>query len=34
VEEIPVDNHITYEVCRERLEALAPRLVGYLHEEE
>jgi DNA-binding transcriptional ArsR family regulator len=34
IEEVPVDNHITYEVCRERLEALAPRLVGYLYEEE
>jgi DNA-binding transcriptional ArsR family regulator len=34
IEEVPVDNHITYEVYRERLEALAPRLVGYLYEEE
>jgi DNA-binding transcriptional ArsR family regulator len=34
VEEVPVDNHITYEVRRERLETLAPQLVSYLYEEE
>jgi DNA-binding transcriptional ArsR family regulator len=34
VEEEPVENHITYRVRRERLEALAPQLVGYLYEEE
>jgi DNA-binding transcriptional ArsR family regulator len=34
VEEEPVENHITYRVRRERLEALSPQLMGYLYEEE
>jgi hypothetical protein len=29
-----VENHITYRVRRERLEALSPQLMGYLYEEE
>jgi DNA-binding transcriptional ArsR family regulator len=30
VEEKPVDNHITYQVRQDRLEALAPKLVDYI----
>jgi len=31
--EKPVGNHITYEVRRERIESLAPQLMGYLYDE-
>lgn len=33
VAEKPVGNHITYEVRRERIEGLAPQLMGYLYDE-
>ncbi len=33
LEEKPVGNHITYEVRRERVESLAPQLIGYLYRE-
>jgi ArsR family transcriptional regulator len=34
LEERPSDNRITYQVVRQRIEDLAPRLTGYLYEEE
>jgi DNA-binding transcriptional ArsR family regulator len=34
LEERPVENHITYEVCRDRIEGLGPQLMTYLYEEE
>lgn len=33
LKETPVDNRITYQVVRRRIEDLAPRLIGYLYEE-
>lgn len=33
VEEKRIDNHLAYEVRRERMENLAPRLISYLYEE-
>jgi DNA-binding transcriptional ArsR family regulator len=33
LEEVPVGNHITYHVLRERIEKLAPQLISYLYEE-
>jgi DNA-binding transcriptional ArsR family regulator len=33
LEERPVGNHITYEVRRDRVESLAPQLIGYLYDE-
>jgi ArsR family transcriptional regulator len=34
VEEKRTDNHLTYEVLRETMEDLAPRLISYLYQEE
>jgi DNA-binding transcriptional ArsR family regulator len=34
VEEKPVDNHITYQVRQDRLEALAPKLVDYIFRRD
>lgn len=34
IEERPMENYIAYEVRRDRIEDLSPRLVSYLYEEE